>query len=85
MQRTIWFLHKLCIIVLLLLLTLAATYAYDIAVCFREFGFYSDDCHETTSFVLVYILPAWTIIAVFIALAFLYLSKKLRALRNRQG
>jgi uncharacterized membrane protein (DUF373 family) len=83
MHKVIWYLHKICIAALLFMLILVAMYAYDIAACFHGFGFYSDDCHETTSFVLDYILPILTVAALIASLALRYLSNKLRTPRNR--
>lgn len=85
MQKPIWCLHKICIAAFSLILILVATYAYDIAVCFWGFGSYNDDCHETISFVLVYILPILTFATLITLLALRYLSNKLRTLRNSQN
>jgi hypothetical protein len=76
MKKIIWLLHKICIGFLLIEFAAGATYAYDIAACFHEFGFQSDDCHETTSFVLTVISPLWAIAVLITYLILIYLSKK---------
>lgn len=83
MQKLIWSAHKLCILVLVLIFALAATYIYDIATFFHQFGANSDDCHETTGFVLFYISPVWFIIVAISIWGLFSLSKGMRSLRNR--